>query len=60
LKGLVDLFDSLEKQGKKVAIRKDIDNLYQKFVKFDSFEKFSKENIRELHVAIDEVRNKLL
>ena len=60
LRNLLDLFVSLEADGHKIAIKDDIEMLQKKFSEMGSVEKFSKENISNLHVAVDEVRNKLV
>lgn len=60
LKNLLELLNSLESEGQVVKIKSDIEMLYNKFKEVDSFDQFSKESIHELHIVVDEVRNKLV
>jgi len=60
LKNLLDLYESLEADGQEVPVKEDIEMLYMKFEEVDSYEIFSKENIKPLHEAIDLVRNKMV
>ena len=60
LKNLLDLYESLEKDGQEISVKGDVQKLYDKFVEVDSFEKFSKENIKALQKVILEVRNSLV
>ena len=60
LKSVLDLYESMEKEGQEIAIKADIQLLYDKFVEVDSYEMFSKENIASLHETIVEVRNRMV
>ena len=60
LKNVLDLMESLEKDGHEVSVKGDIETLYNKFVEVDSFEMFSKENIKALQKVILDVRNSLV
>ena len=60
LKSLLELYETLESEGQDVAIKKDIELLYQQFEDLDSMEKFSKENVHNLHVAIDKIRDQMI
>lgn len=60
MKNLLGLYESLEAEGNPISIKEDIQSLYNLFNDVNSIEKFSKENIKKLHVAVDEVRNKLV
>lgn len=60
LKNLLDLFNTLEQEGQEVAIRQEIQLLYDQFDEIDNADKFSKENIESLHVSINEIRAKLI
>jgi len=60
LKSLLELYDNLEAEGHTMNYKEDVQLLYDKFEELDSFDRFSKENIKSLHEAIDVVRNKLV
>lgn len=60
LKSLVQFYEELESEGQSIDLKNDIVILYDKFVELDSFDKFSKENVDQLHEAIDAVRKKLV
>ena len=60
LANLVSLFEELEKEGHSLDLKADIQALHAKFVELDSFDKFSKNNVNQLHEAIDAVRDKLV
>lgn len=60
LKSLLNLYETLEAEGKMVPVRADVELLYNKFKEVESYEMFSKENMAPLHQSIDQVRNKLV
>lgn len=60
LKSLIELFETMEKDGQKVAIKKDVETLYQSFIALNAKEMFTKESMTQLHAAIGVMRAKII
>ena len=60
LKNLLGLMESLEAEGNKISVKADVQMLYNKFIEVDSMAKFSKESIKQLHEAVDQVRDRMI